>query len=679
MAELLTNHQIFISKLTEIVLENIQNEKFGVRELARESGMTLYGLSRKLYSATGKKVNQFIREVRLQEAMKLLRSEDLNVSEVAFKVGFGSPVYFNKCFHEFFGYPPGKARKENLNNWEPAILTQSGDESNARKPILRLYLLTFPGILILLLLLGIAGFLSYRKVLKPEKTNDLVSSDGRISIAVMPFRNMTGDTTLNIWQDGIQECLISYLANNKEMKVRRKDNINTLLQAGGLTQYASISPDFAGKISKKLDANLFVYGSIIKAGSMIRLETQLIGTRTNEILRSFEISSNYQREISFDILDSLRTRLVDYLIISKLLKENPIYSSIKLSTNSPEAFRYYLYGDQSFDKGDNSTAISWYLKALAIDSNFFEPMLRLSSVYASQGLNMKNLQWVMKYYNKKDQWPAPQQIVASWAYACNFEPPEECIKYLKQAQYLDDEDPSIPFMLGATYNSIKQYDKSIPELENSLKINKRWNNDFLKNNWAFWLLGEAYNKTGQHRKERKLYREAKHYIPGTWLTTRQALMAFSEKDTIKANRYIEQYLFFKKKNSESEAAINEGLGDIYFQCGLMGKAESCYRMALSLDSENFGRINTLTNFLLESNRNLNDVSGLMDRALKLAKDSIACYNCYDTKARALYKKGMYREALTISQKIYDKAPFKLYTYKSHLDEVKKILSDQGKN
>jgi AraC-like DNA-binding protein/TolB-like protein len=640
MAGPLTNHQIFISKLTEIVLENIQNEKFGVRDLARESGMTLYGLSRKLYTTTRKKVNQFIREVRLQEAMKLLKSEDVNVSEVAFKVGFGSPVYFNKCFHEFFGYPPGKARKQNLNNWEPVILTQPVDESKARKPILRSYLLTFPGILVLLLLLGIAGFLSYRKVLKPKKTNDLVSSDGRISIAVMPFRNMTGDTTLNIWQDGIQECLISSLANNKEMMVRRKDNINTLLQAGGLTQYASISPDFAGKISKKLDANLFVYGSIIKAGSVIRLEAQLIGTKTNEVLRSFEISSQYQGEISFDILDSLRTRLVDYLIISKLLKENPIYSSSKLSTDSPEAFRYYLYGDQSLDKGDKSTAITWYLEALTIDSNFFEPMIRLSSVYANQGLNMKNLQWVMKYYNKKDQWPAPQQIAANWAYACNFEPPEECIKYLKQAQYFDDEDPTIPYMLGMTYNSIKQYDKSIPELENSLKISKRWNNDFLKNNWAFWLLGEAYNKTGQHGKEKKLYREAKHYIPGTWLATRQALLAFSEKDTIKANRYIEQYLFFKKKNSESEAAINEGLGDIYFQCGLMEKAERYYRMALSLDPENFGRINTLVNFLLESNRNLNDVSGLMDRAMKLAKDSIACFNCYDTKARALYKQGM---------------------------------------
>ena len=49
MTEPLSNDQIFISKLTEVVLENLKNEKFGVKELVRELNMSHYGLSRKLY------------------------------------------------------------------------------------------------------------------------------------------------------------------------------------------------------------------------------------------------------------------------------------------------------------------------------------------------------------------------------------------------------------------------------------------------------------------------------------------------------------------------------------------------------------------------------------------------------------------------------------------------------
>jgi hypothetical protein len=50
MQESLSPDQIFISKLTEIILTNLGNENFGVNELAHESGMSLYRLGRKLHS-----------------------------------------------------------------------------------------------------------------------------------------------------------------------------------------------------------------------------------------------------------------------------------------------------------------------------------------------------------------------------------------------------------------------------------------------------------------------------------------------------------------------------------------------------------------------------------------------------------------------------------------------------
>lgn len=679
MSELLTNDQIFINKLTEIIHVNIQNEDFGVKELARESGMSLYSLSRKLHSATRKTVNQFIREVRLRKALELLQREDITASEVAYKVGFGSPGYFNKCFHKSFGYPPGKVKRGDPNSWEQNALTQVIAENNLKKSPWRFYILTFPSILILAVLIGIIGFLIYIKINKSGWIDIPVASDGRISIAVMPFRNLTNDTIWNIWQEGIQEDLITFLSNNKELKVRHKENINNLLQARDMTNYSSISTNIAGKISQKLDADIFIYGSIQKAGLKIRLDAQLINTKTGDVLKSIEVNGPFKGEIILNLTDSLRQKVTDFLKISKLIKENPVYGSFTLSTNSSEAFRYYLYGDKANEKGDNPTAISWYLKALAVDSNFFEPMIRLSSVYANLGMIEQDLQWVLKYYNKKDQWPDAQKLAANWAYAFSFEPPEEGIKYLKLSQQIDDEDPSIPYLLGLSYNLIKQYDKSIPVLENALKINKKWGKDFLKNNWNYWMLGEAYDKTGQFRKEKKLYREARYYIPETWLNTREALLAFSEKDTVKANRYIEKYLSVKKKNSSSEADIEEGLGDIYFQAGIMDKAEGYYRKALSLDPGNLRRINTLANFLVDSNRNLKDVPGLMDGAIELAKDSVVYYNCFDTKGWALYKQGLYKEALEILQKTWDKAPFKLYTYRSHLDEVKKAVSELEKH
>ena len=100
---------------------------------------------------------------------------------------------------------------------------------------------------------------------------------------------MTNDTTWNIWQDVFQMKLISSLsnANNKELKIRQKENINTLLETNGLTKYASITPGIAGNISQKLDAGLFIYGSIIQAGLFIQVDAELISTKTQEVIQLF--------------------------------------------------------------------------------------------------------------------------------------------------------------------------------------------------------------------------------------------------------------------------------------------------------------------------------------------------------------------------------------------------------
>ena len=65
MQEPLTTDQLFIRRLIDIVVANIGNENFGVRELAIESGMSRARLNRRLNAITNKSINQFIREVRL--------------------------------------------------------------------------------------------------------------------------------------------------------------------------------------------------------------------------------------------------------------------------------------------------------------------------------------------------------------------------------------------------------------------------------------------------------------------------------------------------------------------------------------------------------------------------------------------------------------------------------------
>ncbi|HEX6889070.1 MAG TPA: AraC family transcriptional regulator, partial [Chryseolinea sp.] len=124
-----------IQKLKRAVDDNLTNDQFSVEELARNIGMSRSQLHRKLITATGQSVSQFIREYRLQLGMELLKAGDLTAAEVSERIGFGSPTYFNKCFNEYYGFPPGEVKNRiTESTGEPKAFTQARASSEGSQP-----------------------------------------------------------------------------------------------------------------------------------------------------------------------------------------------------------------------------------------------------------------------------------------------------------------------------------------------------------------------------------------------------------------------------------------------------------------------------------------------------------------------------------------------------------------
>ena len=525
-----------------------------------------------------------------------------------------------------------------------------------------------------ILVLAFLGVYLYPKIFKRDSLVKLQSSGEKISIAVMPFMNMTNDSTWNMWQNAIQESLITSFSNTGEIRARKKGNINELLKIKNSEHYASLTPEIAGAVSRKLDADLFIYGSILRSGSKVRLDAKLIDTKTGDILKPFEIEGPFNDSLVFFLTDSLRNKVTDYLLMAKLVKETPVAQHNFPLPKSTDALKYLLNGGRAMENGDVEEARRWYKKSLEVDSNFFGASFALENSY---GGTEESYKWLIRNYQRRDRMSLPDRYYASWAYEYSFGPPESQIRYLRQLQELDDQDPTNPYLLGLTYNDLGQHDKAIIELEKYLDIVRRWGKDYLKNNVAFGLLGIAYHKTGQFKKEKKIYAESDKYSPDfDWIFFRKAILAFSEKDSALARKYIEKFISRKKENSPSAADINSDLGVIYWASGMPDKAEEYYRKNLELEPENTGRLIGLANFFIENNRKLDAVSELMDKAMKLAKNKVDFYNYMNTKGWALYKQGKTKEAMGILQKCWDEAPYKLYPIRSHYEEVKKAVGSQ---
>ena len=527
----------------------------------------------------------------------------------------------------------------------------------------------------LLAFLIIAGIITYPKIFKRNTLDKLRSSGDRITFAVMPFQNKTNDTSWDVWQDGVQDMIITSLSNSGELKVRQAESINNMIQSGGYTDYASITPSVARTISQKLDAHVFICGSINLAGATLRINAQLIDSKSDVVFKAFQIDGTADKILP--VIDSLTLEVKNFLIISNLKKGvSPDDYQLITTTNSPEAYNLFLLGNKAFRNVDYFESQKIYLQALAIDSNFTEAALKLSIAYYDEYLYDEAKKWCLLAYKKRDQMPLQLKIITNRVHAVLFETPVEEIKYLRQLQGLDDLVPSYYYSSGYAYSLLFQFAKAIPEYEKSLDL---YDKSGIKPAWIFNYiqLGEAYNKTGQYKKEKKLYIKAERDFPDNYILNYQkGLLALVEGDTVDGYKYLGNAERLAKENSWTDANIASqiafGLSDI----GKKDKAEEYYRKALSLEPDKPSRMNDLAYLLIDSERNINEGIDLADKTLELKPDD---YSFLHSKGWGLYKQGKYSEALEILQKSWDlRRQNAVYDHTAflHLEAAKKAVADQ---
>jgi AraC-like DNA-binding protein len=98
----------FINRLMDYTDSVWNDANFKAVDFIRPTGCSKSQLNRKLVALTGKSPNAFIREYRLNKALKLFRKGEHNISEIAFETGFSSPSYFSTCFQKQFGHQPSE-------------------------------------------------------------------------------------------------------------------------------------------------------------------------------------------------------------------------------------------------------------------------------------------------------------------------------------------------------------------------------------------------------------------------------------------------------------------------------------------------------------------------------------------------------------------------------------------
>ncbi len=100
--------QMFIRMLTDTVHKHLDDGSFDVEQFCQEANVSRTLLHMKIKKITGLSTTEFIKNIRLSEAKKMLEEGRYTISEIAYRVGYNDPAYFSKSFKKLFGKSPSE-------------------------------------------------------------------------------------------------------------------------------------------------------------------------------------------------------------------------------------------------------------------------------------------------------------------------------------------------------------------------------------------------------------------------------------------------------------------------------------------------------------------------------------------------------------------------------------------
>ncbi len=348
---------------------------------------------------------------------------------------------------------------------------------------------------------------SYFFISKQSKASGPVDK----SIAILPFENLSNDSSQVYFCDGFMEELLNDLQRIKEFTVRSRTS----------TDHYRKTNKTIKTIGEELNVKYVIEGSVEREDNKLKIWVQLINAKTdehiwaNDYTRELKQIFSLQSEIAKEIANELETVLSPEE--KKMIEKKP--------TENLEAYNFYLKGKEaewkSSDKQDCDFAIKMYRRAIELDPNFSIAYVRLSICY----------------------------LFMYWSY---FDHSQEILAKSKQAidrsLQIDPNLPEAHIALGTYYYwGFLNYSKALDEI----RIAEQ---QLGNNSECFFTRANIYRRAGEWSLAEENYLKAYEFDPGSSVMTENIGETF-----YLTGKYQEAEKYFDKT-----ATLNPAFIDAYW-------------------------------------------------------------------------------------------------------------------
>jgi serine/threonine protein kinase/tetratricopeptide (TPR) repeat protein len=366
------------------------------------------------------------------------------------------------------------------------------------------------------------------------------------TVAVIGFKNQTGDDGLDYLREAIPNLLITSLEQSKHLRVTSWERLKDLLKQAGRDPATAAFDEEAGfEICRRAGIDALVVGSYVKAGETFVTDVKVLDAATRESLKSASARGEGISSILKSQIDEI-SREVGRGVGKPILKiEAPARPIIDMTTSSMEAYNYFLRGREDLEKFYVADAKKFLEKALALDPEFAVAYLVLAEVENQLNDLNARAQALKDAYRFSAKASEKERLLIAAEYARSVEQdPEKALRSFQDLARRFPDDKYAQFGLGHCYDGGRDLPAAAAAYEKAIALDPNFG-------YALNQLAYVRAKMGQFDEALRLFVRYAAVSPG-------------------------------------DANPLDSLGELYVRMGQLDKAEAKYREALELRPDFFG-------------------------------------------------------------------------------------------
>ncbi|MFX0069257.1 MAG: protein kinase [Candidatus Hodarchaeota archaeon] len=324
----------------------------------------------------------------------------------------------------------------------------------------------------------------------PQKESAPISQEGKPSLAVLYFKNNTGDKSLNHLRTMLSDLLITDLFQSRYLTVLSREKLFEILSQLNQLEVETYPADVLKEVAAQGGVNHLLLGSYARMGDVFRIDVVIQEASTGKMIGSERVEAKGEEDV-FPKVDELTRRIKANFKLSEEDITSDLDKDVEnITTSSPEAYKFYSEGLKYLGNGDYRGCISLMEKAVEIDPEFAAAYRYVSMANGLLYLFSERKKYIQKAFEFKDRVSDRERFLIEGSFYLGSEKTfDKAIEAYTKLVELYPGDLSGIFGLGALYHNIEEYDKAIEWFEKAIPNNVNTISPYTGAARAYWRKG----------------------------------------------------------------------------------------------------------------------------------------------------------------------------------------------